>query len=153
MAPAALPLNLMPFKTNAPQIERLDAKTTTAEAICEIINRDGGVVVENFISKELAQRIKDELKPIFDADVGDKSGFFPSTTQRATGLIAKSPACVDLVTTSLLIDVANALLSDTYSHWYSQKKVTVTTKPIISSTVGFRVNPGGAQQVLHRDDL
>jgi hypothetical protein len=29
---------------------------------------------------------------------------------------------------------------------------TVTSKPIISSTVGFRVNPGGKQQALHRDD-
>lgn len=153
MAPSALTPDPVPSKTDAPKLERLDAKTTTVQAVCDIINRDGGVIVENFISKELAQQIKDELKPIFDADKGSKSCFFPSTTQRATGLIAKSPGCVDLVTTPLLIDVANALLSDTYSHWYSQQRVTVTTKPIISSTVGFRVNPGGAQQVLHRDDL
>ncbi|RDW87902.1 hypothetical protein BP5796_03596 [Coleophoma crateriformis] len=61
-----------------------------------IINRDGGVVVENVTWKELAQQIKNELKPIFEADAGDKSGFFPSTTQCTTGLIAKSPAWVDL---------------------------------------------------------
>ncbi|KAH6951176.1 phytanoyl-CoA dioxygenase family protein [Ilyonectria sp. MPI-CAGE-AT-0026] len=135
------------------KIARVKANDATVQEICDIINRDGGVIVENFISKELAVQVKAELKPHFDADSGDKSGFFPSTTQRATGLVAKSPACVDLITTPLLIDVANELLSDTYPHWLGQNRVTVTTKPILSSTVGFRVNPGSPQQGLHRDDL
>lgn len=153
MAPSALFPEPASSKPQTAKIERVNAKTTTVDAICDIINRDGGVIVEDFIAKEHAQRIKDELKPHFDADVGDKSGFFPNTTQRATGLVAKSAACVDLMTNPLLIDVANALLSDTYTHWLGQNRVTVTTKPILSSTVGFRVNPGSAQQGLHRDDM
>ncbi|KAK5056219.1 hypothetical protein LTR84_012772 [Exophiala bonariae] len=137
-----------------PTIARYDANdpATTTELLVSIIERDGGVIVENIISKELAGRIRTELKPYFDTDKVDPSGFFPHTTQRATGLFARSDACVELAMNKTYIDVANAMLSSTYTYWNGQVQETVTSKPIISSTVGFRVNPGGRQQALHRDD-
>jgi len=137
-----------------PAIARYDANdpATTTELLVSIIERDGGVIVENIISQELAGRIKTELKPYFDTDKVDPSGFFPETTQRATGLFARSDACVELAMNKTYIDVANAMLSSTYTYWNGQVQETVTSKPIISSTVGFRVNPGGRQQALHRDD-
>lgn len=139
---------------NKPAIARYDANdpATTTELLVSIIERDGGVIVENIISKELAGRIRTELKPYFDTDKVDPSGFFPHTTQRATGLFARSDACVELAMNKTYIDVANAMLSSTYTYWNGQVQETVTSKPIISSTVGFRVNPGGRQQALHRDD-
>lgn len=108
--------------------------------------------MENLISAELASQIKADLKPYFDTDKVDASGFFPHTTQRATGLFGKSDACVELALNPTYIKVANAMLSSTYTYWEGQKQETVTAKPVISSTVGFRVNPGGKQQKLHRDD-
>ncbi len=137
-----------------PQIARYDANdpATTTDLLVEIIERDGGVIVENIISSELAGRIKTELKPYFDTDKVDPSGFFPHTTQRATGLLARSDACVELAMNPTYIDVANRMISSTYTYWTGQRQETVTAKPIISSTVGFRVNPGGRQQGLHRDD-
>jgi ectoine hydroxylase-related dioxygenase (phytanoyl-CoA dioxygenase family) len=137
-----------------PQIARCDATdpSTTTELLVSIIERDGGVIVENIITQELASQIKSDLKPYFDTDKFDPSGFFPHTTQRATGLLAKSDACVELACNKTYIDVANAMISSTYTYWSGQKQETVTAKPIISSTVGFRVNPGGRQQGLHRDD-
>ncbi|RSL37993.1 hypothetical protein CEP53_015285 [Fusarium sp. AF-6] len=137
-----------------PTFARLDAakESTTPEALIEAIQRDGGVVVENFISRQLAEQIKKDLKPHFDSDIPDKSGFFPETTQRATGLFAISDACVDLACNPLYIAVANALCSSSLTYWFRDKQITAKGKPIISSTVAFRVNPGGQQQVLHRDD-
>jgi ectoine hydroxylase-related dioxygenase (phytanoyl-CoA dioxygenase family) len=135
-------------------ITRCDAKdpSTTTELLVSIIERDGGVIVENLISTELAAQIKSDLKPYFDTDKVDASGFFPHTTQRATGLLAKSDACVELALNPIYIDVANKMISATYTYWSGQEQETVTAKPVISSTVGFRVNPGGKQQGLHRDD-
>jgi hypothetical protein len=137
-----------------PQLARCDANdpATTTEHLIEIIERDGGVIVENIISKELASRIKTELKPYFDTDRVDASGFFPHTTQRATGLLGRSDGCVELAMNPTFINVANKMISSTYTYWTGQRQETVTGKPIISSTVGFRVNPGGKQQGLHRDD-
>ncbi|RVX72705.1 hypothetical protein B0A52_04103 [Exophiala mesophila] len=137
-----------------PQLCKMDASdpNTTPEAIIEVIERDGGLIVQNLITHDLAQTIKAELKPYFDNDVKDPSGFFPATTQRATGLVGISPACVDYLTTPLLIDVANKLLTSKFTYFLGEKPVTVESKPQISSTVGFRVNPGGTAQALHRDD-
>lgn len=135
-----------------PKLERRNAKTTTKQELIRIIERDGGVIVEGLISDDLAQRIKADLKGHFDTDDVDASGFFPETTQRATGLLGISDACVELACNKTFIDVANDVLGSTYTYWDGQKQCTVTTKPIISSTVGFRVNPGGRQQALHRDD-
>ena len=137
-----------------PAIARVDgnAASTTTELLVSIIQRDGGVIVENLISTELASQIKTDLKPYFDTDKVDASGFFPHTTQRATGLLGKSDACVELALNPIYIDVANAMISSTFTYWSGQRQETVTSKPVISSTVGFRVNPGGKQQGLHRDD-
>ncbi|KAJ4992067.1 hypothetical protein SVAN01_02388 [Stagonosporopsis vannaccii] len=135
-------------------IARVDASkaSTTSKQLIDIIKRDGGVIVENLITSSHAEQIRNDLKPHFDGDKPDQYGFFPSTTQRASGLFAHSDACVELACTPLFIDVANTLVSSTYSFWRGDKKKTVSGKPIISSTVGFRINPGGKQQVLHRDD-
>lgn len=137
-----------------PSITRCDANSpsTTCESLVASLERDGGVIVENLISREHALRLRSELKPCFDTDPKDRSGFFPETTQRATGLLAKSDACVELAMNKTFIDVANKMLSSTYTYWNGQVRETVTSKPIISSTVGFRVNAGGRQQALHRDD-
>jgi hypothetical protein len=137
-----------------PVLARCDARdtNTTIELLVSILERDGGVIVENIITQDHAALIRDELKPYFDTDKIDHSGFFPTTTQRATGLLARSDACVRLAMNKTYIDVANKMLSSTYTYWNGQQQETVTSKPIISSTVGFRVNPGGRQQALHRDD-
>ncbi|KAG4437909.1 hypothetical protein IFR05_006628 [Cadophora sp. M221] len=125
---------------------------TTCEALVAIIERDGGVIVDDLVSPSLVAQIKSDLAPHFDTDKVDKSGFFPSTTQRATGLLAISDACVELALNPLYNAIANKMISSTYTYWSGQSQETVTSKPQISSTVGFRVNPGGKQQGLHRDD-
>ncbi|GKT61918.1 phytanoyl-CoA dioxygenase family protein [Colletotrichum tofieldiae] len=125
---------------------------TTPQKLVDIINRDGGVIVEKLIDCQLAEEIKRDLKPYFDEDIPDKYGFFPATTQRASGLLGISDGCVELACNPLYTAVANALVSSSYTFWRGDQKKAVSGKPIISSTVGFRVNPGGKQQVLHRDD-
>jgi ectoine hydroxylase-related dioxygenase (phytanoyl-CoA dioxygenase family) len=133
-------------------IERRNAATTSKEELIRIIERDGGVIVEEIISQELAAQIKADLEPYFQNDVKDESNFFPETTKRATGLLGISDACVELACNKTFIDVANDMLTSEYTGWTGQEQQTWRSKPIISSTVAFQVNPGGKQQGLHRDD-
>jgi len=104
------------------------------------------------VVQSLCEQIHQDLEPYFNADKVDASGFFPTTTKRATGLFATSDACVELALNPLFQAVANRVLSSKYTYWEGQKQKTVTGKPQIASTVGFRIEPGGSQQVLHRDD-
>ncbi|GLB09532.1 hypothetical protein AtubIFM57258_005455 [Aspergillus tubingensis] len=131
---------------------RFNATATSTDVLVEAIRRDGGVIVESLITRDAAEQIKQDLKSHFDKDIPDKYGLFPPTTQRATGLLGISDACVDLACNPTYVNIANALVSSSYSFWRGDHKVTVSGKPIISSTAGFRVTPGSKQQVLHRDD-
>ena len=103
-------------------------------------------------SREHIDQVKQDLESNFAADTGDVSGFFPSTTQRATGFFGISRACIELATHPLLLNIANRLLTSTCTFYQGLEKITAVSKPVISSTAGFRVNPGGKQQGLHRDD-
>ncbi|KAJ5089675.1 hypothetical protein N7532_008359 [Penicillium argentinense] len=145
----------LPDTSGGVGLVRVDANdtTVTAEYLQHILERDGGVIVENFISKEAASRIRTDLKPHFDADGGDASGFFPKTTRRAIGLLGISDNCVDLCLHPLLRGVASYMLTSEFHHWVGQEKHTAVSRPQISSTVGFQVNPGSKQQGLHRDDI
>lgn len=136
-----------------PCLVRLKAEETNAESLVEILMRDGGVIVENFISKEAAAQLRDDLKPAFAADSGDSTGFFPSTTRRATGLLGISDGFIDLATHPLYNDVASRILTSEYTYWLGQERHTSISRPQISSTVAFQVNPGSKQQGLHRDEI
>ncbi|OZA74452.1 MAG: hypothetical protein B7X77_08490 [Caulobacter sp. 39-67-4] len=68
------------------------------------------------------------------------------------GVLRYSDATAEHVVNPLFIDTANALLSSHYTYWEGQKQLSVVGKPQIASIVGFRVEPGGKQQALHRDD-
>jgi len=145
--------SLSEVPAEVPTLVRVDAKDATPEFLQEILERDGGIIVTKFISKESAAQIRADLKPHFDADGGDASGFFPKTTRRAIGLLGISDGCVDLALNPLLNEVASRLLTSEFTYWVGQERHTAISRPQISSTVGFQVNPGSRQQGLHRDDI
>lgn len=134
-------------------IARVLATAENAENdILDFLRRDGVVIVVGMYSNVHIQQVKRDLQSHFDSDVIDESGFFPNTTQRVTGLFGISRACIDLATHPLLLGVSNRLLTSTFTFYVGSTKKVVHSKPIISSTVAFRVKPGGEQQGLHRDD-
>ncbi|KAF3019221.1 hypothetical protein E8E14_000169 [Neopestalotiopsis sp. 37M] len=140
--------------TKKPQVMCLDVAdpSITTEKAVSIIRRDGGVIIRGLIPIEVTKRIQRELQPVYDADVPDGSGFFPTTTKRATGLVAASDGFIEFATNKLWIDVCNSILTSTFQGWHDETLMTWTSKPIISSTVGFQIPPGSKAQVLHRDD-
>ncbi|KAG9500601.1 hypothetical protein J7337_009083 [Fusarium musae] len=125
---------------------------TTPETIINALERDGALIIKGIASKALCEQIRSDLKPLFDSDVKDDSGFFPPTTKRATGFFATSDACVELALNPLFQSVAEKVLGSKYTYWEGQEQLTVFGKPYLASAVGFRVEPGGKQQALHRDD-
>ncbi|KAL6242557.1 hypothetical protein RBB50_010697 [Rhinocladiella similis] len=140
--------------SDRPQLERLavDDPATTHTKVVELVRRDGGVVITGLADEDHVTRMREQLKPAFEADIPDASGFFPTTTRRATGLLGISEGCVDLATNKLWIDVANEILTSTCRPWYGEKRAHFVSKPILAGTFGFQIHPGSRQQDLHRDD-
>lgn len=84
-----------------PQLVRIDA-SEPLEKIYEIIARDGGVIVTNFLSPELLKECMDTIEPhfkerkLYDSktshdELGDD--FFPRGSIRVYGLLAKWTGC------------------------------------------------------------
>lgn len=127
--------------------------STTPSYIRSILARDGAIILTSLLTPQQASQIRADLAPSFAADGGDASGFFPSTTRRAIGLLGISPTCVELALNPLFTAVADEMLTSKFSYWVGQERCEAVSKPQISSTVGFQVNPGARQQGLHRDEI
>lgn len=73
MAPIAVsdisssPTGSSTSKASIARYDANDARTTT-DLLVSVLERDGGVIVENIISKDLAMQIQSELQPFFDKE-------------------------------------------------------------------------------------
>ena len=75
------------------QIRPADAPS---EELTKILERDGCVVLEDFVAKTLVKSINDELGPFIEATMQSNSDFGGFKTTRTGALIARSPLCREL---------------------------------------------------------
>ncbi len=125
----------------AAQLKHLDITDDVAD-ILEIIHEDGGVIVENFLSSDLRDRLVAELKPHADGfepgmEGGDiKQMFCGAHTKRFTGLARRAPSFAEVIDHDLLhVWAENDFAND---YWMN------TGQAII-------IGPNSPAQVLHRD--
>jgi ectoine hydroxylase-related dioxygenase (phytanoyl-CoA dioxygenase family) len=125
----------------AQQIRRMDLSEGSAR-ILGIVDQDGGVIVENFISRELVHRIRAQLGDFAEAfrpgisEGAIKAAFAGGQTKRFSGLISKAPAFAEVVDHDLLHEWATQAFKNDY--W-------------INTAQAMIVGPGSQDQYLHRD--
>ncbi len=112
---------------------------TSAEAIHEILTRDGALVIDDLASAESIDAITAEMAPFVEATPNGSDDFSGRTTKRTGALIARSPSSRDLVTHPLILDVAGRLM-----HQASTFQVHLTQ--LIS------IGPDSPAQSIHRDE-
>jgi hypothetical protein len=70
---------------------------TEADAVADVIRRDGAVIVDHAADLQLLDQIQEELAPYLAATPTGPDDFSGSNTRRTGSLIARSPASRDLV--------------------------------------------------------
>ena len=82
--------------------------------ILAVIERDGGVIVHNFLEPDLMKRLNSELDSQLDATVpGSRSekqlwqAFHGRNTKRICGLTARCPSFVEVLTHPTLLEYAD----------------------------------------------
>ena len=129
----------------APELTRLPADCTTDD-IVEISERDGGVIVDGWLSTDLLERFNAELQPWLDAHPGTNSGsdasddFLGRKTRRIQGLCAKTPSFVEILLDERLLGFAEAVVGP------------ISPTIILNDGEVIDIGPGEAAQFLHRDD-
>ena len=115
--------------------------TASSLDICAAVKRDGAVVVENLMSREQAQATLDELRPFVEATPVGRDDFSGYQTTRTGALIARSPACRELVMLDTIIGACDEFLLP------NCKRYQLHLAQVI------RLMPGQPKQLLHRDRL
>ena len=115
--------------------------TASPNEIAAATRKDGGAIVTELVSEELADTIAGELRGYFDTQ-GHKSrnDFTGHNTNRCHVVLGESPTSTELIAHDMLVAVADDLL---LPHCESYR---------IGSITAIEVNPGQKSQKLHRDD-
>ena len=111
------------------------------EEIAEVVRIDGGAIIEDAIDLDMVERLETELRPWIDKTPGGLDNFSGHNTTRTGALVARSPACRELVMHDKVISLANRFLSP------------YTNKIQLHLTQVINIKPGQGTQPLHRDRL
>ncbi|SPO06544.1 uncharacterized protein DNG_09234 [Cephalotrichum gorgonifer] len=146
-----------------PSLVIIDA-SEPIEKINEIIARDGGVIVSNFLPLDVLNKAVQDVehhfasRKIFQMNATSKAemgaNFFPKGTQRVYGLLGKMP---DLIISTMRLKVWQGImdhfLSDTCYSYTGDTLVPQKSGYMLASTAALRLAPGAQPQLLHRDYL
>ena len=119
-------------------IEHLQHDTSVDE-ILSVLDRDGGVIVDDVMEPEKLSRLVTELSPFVHVTPTQKSEFGGFKTKRVGALIARSLTARELAVDKLINKTAGAFLSpfcDTFQLHFTQ---------------AVSIGPGETGQLLHRD--
>lgn len=109
------------------------------EQILEILRRDGALIVQNVIEPATLEQIVAETWPYIEATEPGRDEFSGHLTTRTGALVARSPACRDLIMHPQVLGAARAFLEPYCA------RIQLHLGQII------RLQPGQPAQQIHRD--
>jgi hypothetical protein len=111
---------------------------TGAEDVAAMLERDGCVVVDRLAHPALLDRIQREMAPYLEATAGGPDDFSGRNTRRTGALVARSPACRELVMHPLVLGTVGKALAG-------------ATNFQLHLTQIIAIGPGESGQMIHRD--
>lgn len=122
------------------ELKRFETDTDPIEII-EAVRVDGGAILVDAMDPELLDRVNVELEPWVGSTPTGRDAFTGYQTCRTGALVARSPACRDVVTDPLVLGLANSFLEP------------FTNRLQLHLTQVIKIQPGQGAQTLHRDRL
>lgn len=126
---------------------------TSLDDVVEILERDGAVIVEDFVDAETLAGLWADLGPGLEASGYSESGYDGQKTKRLSSLFQRTPRHMTrVVTQPQYLGAARRLLQQPSHMWIGKVRMEVTPSIQISFTQAIRIDPGQGRQPLHRDD-
>ena len=122
------------------QLETLPGDTPL-ETILEVFKRDGACIIKDLLPTETVDETFQQVMPYVERTKYGGDDFTGRKTRRTGALVARSPACRDIVTNELILSAANEFLTP-----FAKRIVLHLTQTIY-------IGPGQGAQPLHRDRL
>lgn len=115
--------------------------TASTDEILAVMERDGACIISDLLSSDEVDQVMSEVMPFVERTKFGKDTFTGQQTRRTGALVARSPACRDVVMNKLVIDAADKFL------------LRFADRVILHLTQTIYIGPGQGAQMLHRDRL
>ncbi|HUZ12914.1 MAG TPA: phytanoyl-CoA dioxygenase family protein [Caulobacteraceae bacterium] len=123
-----------------PELKHL-AADAAPEAIAALLDGDGALILDDVLGEEMLGRVESEIDPYVEATANGRDAFTGFQTTRTGALVARSPACRELVMHPTVLGACDAFLKRACDRYQ------------LHLTQVIRIRPGQPRQVLHRDRL
>ncbi|RDW72861.1 putative phytanoyl-dioxygenase protein [Coleophoma cylindrospora] len=136
------------------EITKLPANSSM-ERILEVLDRDGGLILENLASEDELDNIAKEIEAsAIKEDELPHSAFpqIPSQTRLVSGLVGRSKTVAAICETPVLTKLREEILTDHFSITREGITDQYTIDPLLSISLSFQIGTGAPRQALHRDD-
>ncbi|OBT81565.1 hypothetical protein VE02_10076 [Pseudogymnoascus sp. 03VT05] len=130
--------------------------------ILAIIERDGGIILEDLISRDELTSIAEDLKPWSgkqrrqaekQSTVGsDAFHTIPRKTIVVPGLVGKSDTVAAICEHPVLEQLRQHILRDDFTVYREDWEEPNTIDPLLSASLSLNIGYGAPRQRLHRDD-
>jgi len=123
-----------------PELKHLPSSAGGA-TIAALLDTDGALILDDMLPPADVRRVRAELDPYIEATPPGRDSFTGARTTRTGALVARSPACRELVMQPTILAACDAFLLRACDRY--QLHVTQV----------IRIRPGQPRQSLHRDRL
>lgn len=113
-------------------------RDATVDQVCELLDRDGYVIIEHYLDDADVLRKKEDLERVLRAIPGGRNDFEGFETQRIYSLFAKTRAFDAQALDPLVLGTMERLFGPGFQ---------------LSAPTGIRIGPGETAQNLHPDDI
>ncbi|TIC79126.1 phytanoyl-CoA dioxygenase family protein [Nocardioides sp. GY 10127] len=127
-------------------------RTASVEEAIAVMERDGGVIIEDFVDSATLAGIKADLDPYLEAGEWGQDTFSGHRTRRLGGLYAKSTHAAPLVEEEHFLAAAEHFLLRPTKGFLGEEPVELVPTFQIGVTQVIKIYPGEGKQALHRDD-
>jgi ectoine hydroxylase-related dioxygenase (phytanoyl-CoA dioxygenase family) len=117
------------------------AADAPADEIAAILDADGALILDDVLDAAGVAAVRAEIDPYVEATANGRDSFTGYQTTRTGALVARSPACRELVMHPAIIAACDAFLKRACDRYQ------------LHLTQVIRIRPGQPKQPLHRDRL
>lgn len=123
-----------------PHLQHL-AADAPADEIARLLDTDGALILDSVLSAADLARVNGEIEPYVEATGCGRDSFAGFQTTRTGALVARSPACRELVMHPAILAACDVFLKRACDRY------------LLHLTQVIRIRPGQPRQPLHRDRL
>ncbi|MEM5432808.1 phytanoyl-CoA dioxygenase family protein [Cupriavidus oxalaticus] len=131
------------------------AATSSPQEVSAVLQEDGVVCVQNFVTPETLSGLKQDLLPLLgQAAAGDDAYFHGDKTRRLSRLFARTDHVAAIAMNPLFLEASrNILQANPPTVWCGDQQSEVVPDIQIGATQVIQILPGQGGQPLHRDDF